>query len=115
MYYAEVEKTHVAVSGFLIFPVNSIPHAPKRPKTSDKLFSEAQQRVFAKNQQDDAMSNNDWVKEPKVAANDSEANMTWTRGLRRQAMIADKLEADGGKSKVTLPPMPAFMSSDLSV
>ncbi|MEL6570723.1 MAG: hypothetical protein AAFQ64_03635 [Pseudomonadota bacterium] len=61
------------------------------------------------------MSNNDWVKEPKNAANDSEANLTWTRGLRRQAMIADKLEADGGKSKVTLPPMPAFMSSDLSV
>lgn len=61
------------------------------------------------------MSKRDWVKEPQTAANDSEANMTWARGLKRQAMIADKLESDGGRSKVTLPPMPAFMSSDLSV
>ncbi len=61
------------------------------------------------------MSKNDWVKEPLIAANDSEANLQWARGLRRQAMIADKLETDGGKTKVTLPPMPAFMTSDLTV
>ena len=61
------------------------------------------------------MSENDWIKDKKIAANDSDANMTWTRGLKRQAMIADRLEADGTKSKVTLPPLPAFMNSDLSI
>jgi len=61
------------------------------------------------------VSKNDWIKETKTAANDCEANMTWTKGLRRQAMIADRLEAEGEKSKVTLPPMPAFLTSDLSI
>lgn len=61
------------------------------------------------------MSKSDWMKETKSAANDFEGNMPWTRGLKRQAMIADRLDAEGSKSKVTLPPMPAFLSSDISV
>lgn len=55
-----------------------------------------------------------WMEETKNAANDCEANMPWTRGLRRQAMIARRLETDNRTNKVTLPPMPAFMSMDIS-
>ena len=56
-----------------------------------------------------------WIKETKAAANDCEANMPWARGLRRQAMIARRLENDRPSAKVTLPPMPAFMSTDISI
>lgn len=61
------------------------------------------------------MSKKDWMKETKSAANDCETNMPWTRGLRRQAMIADRLDSEGTQSKITLPPMPAFMTTDISV
>ncbi|MFT4915862.1 MAG: hypothetical protein ACI9C3_001726, partial [Yoonia sp.] len=33
---------------------------------------------------------------------------------RRQAMIARRLETDTHTNKITLPPMPAFMSLDIS-
>lgn len=55
-----------------------------------------------------------WMTETKKAANDTEANMPWTRGLRRQEMIARRLESDDRPKKVTLPPMPEFMSLDIS-
>ncbi len=61
------------------------------------------------------MSKSDWMRETKAAANDCETNMPWTRGLRRQAMIADRLDTEGSKSKITLAPMPAFMNTDISV
>ncbi|MFT4914459.1 MAG: hypothetical protein ACI9ND_001710 [Yoonia sp.] len=55
-----------------------------------------------------------WMEETKKAANDCETNMPWARGLRRQAMIARRLETDTHTNKITLPPMPAFMSLDIS-
>ena len=60
------------------------------------------------------MKTSEWIKDTKTAANDCEANMPWARGLRRQAMIARRLESDTPKTPVTLPPMPAFMSTDIS-
>jgi len=61
------------------------------------------------------MPSKKWINEPKAAANDGEANMPLARGLRRQAMIARRLEEDRPSAKVTLPPMPAFMSTDISI
>jgi hypothetical protein len=55
-----------------------------------------------------------WIEETKNAANDCETNMPWARGLRRQAMIARRLETDTRQNKITLAPMPSFMSMDLS-
>jgi hypothetical protein len=55
-----------------------------------------------------------WMEETKNAANDCETNMPWARGARRQEMIARRLENDNRPNKVTLPPMPAFMSMDIS-
>ena len=55
-----------------------------------------------------------WMEETKHAANDCETNMPWARGARRQEMIARRLENDNRPNKVTLPPMPAFMSMDIS-
>ena len=60
------------------------------------------------------MANVRWMEETKKAANDCETNMPWARGLRRQAMIARRLETDNRPNKVTLAPMPAFMSLDIS-
>lgn len=61
------------------------------------------------------MTKTTWIKETKIAANDSEANMPWARGLKRQAMIARRLDDERPAAKITLPPMPAFMSNDISV
>jgi len=63
---------------------------------------------------DSVMSKTDWIKDTKAAANDCETNMPWTRGLRRQAMIAKHLDTETPRSKITLPPMPPFMSSDIT-
>lgn len=41
--------------------------------------------------------------------------MPWERGLRRQAMIARRLEASDRVVKVTLVPMPDFMSLSAAV
>lgn len=60
------------------------------------------------------MKTSEWIQETKNAANDCETNMPWARGLRRQAMIARRLETDGQKVAVSLVPMPAFMSTDIS-
>lgn len=61
------------------------------------------------------MTNTHWTDDTKFPANDGESNMPWVRGLRRQAMIASRLETDTRQAKITLPPMPAFMSTDISV
>jgi hypothetical protein len=61
------------------------------------------------------MTKTNWITDTKTAANDCEVNMPWTRGLRRQAMIARRLESETRSAKITLPPMPAFMSSDVTV
>lgn len=58
------------------------------------------------------MADKRWMTSVKAEANENTTKMPWERGLRRQAMIARRLEADERKSKITLPPMPAFMSLD---
>lgn len=60
------------------------------------------------------MKTSEWIEETKNAASDCETNMPWARGLRRQAMIARRLETDDRKAVVSLVPMPAFMSTDIS-
>ncbi|MEN9010757.1 MAG: hypothetical protein ABF241_01620 [Yoonia sp.] len=40
--------------------------------------------------------------------------MPWERGGQRQAMIARRLEQSDHQAKVTLPPMPAFMTAAIS-
>ncbi len=47
-----------------------------------------------------------WMDKTRAAAKACETKMPWERGLRRQAMIARRLEDESAKSKVTLPPMP---------
>lgn len=60
------------------------------------------------------MSKTRWMENTTNAANDAKTTMPWERGLRRQAMIARRLETDARPNKVTLPPMPAFMALDIS-
>ena len=74
-----------------------------------------QQRVLLGTNRMSKMADNDWMKDTRAAANDCETNTPWARGLKRQAMIADRLEAEGAQVKVSLPPMPAFMFTDITV
>jgi len=60
------------------------------------------------------MTKTKWITEAKTAANDCEANMPWARGLRRQAMIARRLETETPRAKISLAPMPDFMMTDIS-
>lgn len=48
-----------------------------------------------------------WAANTVNAAANCNTQMPWERGLRRQAMIARRLEETESKTKVTLPPMPA--------
>lgn len=47
-----------------------------------------------------------WAENKIADAAACKTKMPWERGLRRQAMIADRLEASDSKTKVTLPAMP---------
>ncbi len=47
-----------------------------------------------------------WMTETTKAAKACTTKMPWERGLRRQAMIAQRLEDSDRKAKVSLPPMP---------
>ena len=58
------------------------------------------------------MNEKRWMKSVKAEAAQTTTRMPWERGLRRQAMIARRLENDGPRAKVTLPPMPDFMALD---
>jgi nicotinamide mononucleotide adenylyltransferase len=54
-----------------------------------------------------------WMKSVKDEAANSTTKMPWERGLRRQAMIARRLETDDRRAKITLAPMPDFMTMDM--
>jgi len=60
------------------------------------------------------MTQTKWISEAKTAANDCDKSMPWTRGLRRQEMIARRLESDNRSAKISLAPMPEFMMHDIS-
>lgn len=51
-----------------------------------------------------------WIENSIEEANKCETKMPWERGARRQAMIARRLEQTDTHTKVSLPPMPAFMT-----
>lgn len=51
-----------------------------------------------------------WINNTIKEANKCETKMPWERGLRRQAMIARRLEQTEKATSVSLPPMPAFMT-----
>lgn len=55
-----------------------------------------------------------WIDTTIAQADKTEIKMPWERGLRRQAMIARRLEQTETKSKISLPPMPAFMTTAVS-
>ena len=58
------------------------------------------------------MNEKRWMKSVKEEAARTSTKMPWERGLRRQAMIARRLEGDERRAKVTLPPMPDFLTLD---
>lgn len=60
------------------------------------------------------MTDQRWMKSVKDEAANCTTKMPWERGLRRQAMIARRLETDDRVSKITLPPLPAFMAMDVA-
>ena len=49
-----------------------------------------------------------WIKTSTTAANECETKLPWTRGARRQEMIARRLE-DRAPARITLPPLPEGM------
>ncbi len=51
-----------------------------------------------------------WIDKTIAAANKCETKMPWERGARRQEMIARRLAQTDTQTKVSLPPMPAFMT-----
>lgn len=55
-----------------------------------------------------------WIDKTIEEANKCETKMPWERGLHRQAMIARRLENATKPTKVSLPPMPAFMTMAIS-
>ena len=48
-----------------------------------------------------------WMKNVIAEAGNCNTKMPWERGAQRQAMIARRMEREGGTSKITLPPLPA--------
>jgi hypothetical protein len=54
-----------------------------------------------------------WIDSTIEEANKCETKMPWERGLHRQAMIARRME-QSEQTKVSLPPMPAFMTMAVS-
>ena len=55
-----------------------------------------------------------WIESAASEAAKVETKMPWERGLRRQAMIARRMEQTGGTSRITLPPMPSFLTEAIS-
>lgn len=55
-----------------------------------------------------------WIDNTIEEANKCETKMPWERGLRRQAMIARRLAQTETPTKVSLPPMPTFMTMAIS-
>jgi len=54
-----------------------------------------------------------WIDNSIEEANKCETKMPWERGLRRQALISRRLE-QSEQVKVSLPPMPTFMTMAVS-
>ena len=55
-----------------------------------------------------------WIDKTIEEANKCETQMPWERGARRQAMIARRLAQSDTATKVSLPPMPTFMTMAVS-
>ncbi|KQI69111.1 hypothetical protein AN189_05895 [Loktanella sp. 3ANDIMAR09] len=56
------------------------------------------------------MSKARWMKNTIAEAEKCTTKMPWERGLRRQAMIARRLETEGRDKKISLAPLPEGMS-----
>jgi len=50
----------------------------------------------------------------KQEAANCETKMPWERGARRQAFIAKRLEREDRPMKISLAPLPAWMTEDIS-
>ncbi len=51
-----------------------------------------------------------WIAQTIEQADKCDTKMPWERGARRQEMISRRLAQTDTHTKVTLPPMPAFMT-----
>ena len=55
-----------------------------------------------------------WMNNAVQEAANCETKMPWERGARRQAFIAKRLENEHRPSKITLAPLPAWMTEEMS-
>lgn len=60
------------------------------------------------------MTKNRWMKKTIEEAANTTHKMPWERGLRRQAMIARRVEETQSTAKVSLAPLPAWMTEGIS-
>lgn len=60
------------------------------------------------------MSKTRWMKKTIEEAANTTHKMPWERGLRRQAMIARRVEETQSDAKVSLAPLPAWMTEGIS-
>ena len=52
-------------------------------------------------------TNTRWMNNVITEASNCNTKLPWERGVQHQAMIARRMEREGGKSKITLPSLPA--------
>lgn len=55
-----------------------------------------------------------WIHNTIEAAENGKQQMPWERGERRQAMIARRTDTDADPIKVTLAPIPVWMTEPLT-
>jgi hypothetical protein len=55
-----------------------------------------------------------WINKTIAEAEACTTRMPWERGLRRQAFIASRLERDDRQTKITLAPLPEWMTHSAS-
>lgn len=55
-----------------------------------------------------------WMNNAVQEAANCETKMPWERGARRQAFIAKRLEREDRPSKISLAPLPAWMTEEMS-
>ena len=60
------------------------------------------------------MTKHRWINKTIDEAANLNHKMPWERGLRRQAMIARRVEETQSTAKVSLAPLPAWMTEGIS-
>jgi len=60
------------------------------------------------------MTKHRWINKTIDEAANLNHKMPWERGLRRQAMIARRVEETQSEAKISLAPLPAWMTEGIS-